>query len=310
MNNYKKNKTKIVEIEVPINSKKLKFLGYMHPNDLGIFDAWKVSSQNSNSINKQLYIYQYEDFYISTENDDSTSQINIFYTIRAIILLKYYFPTVYNRLFLETKNHISKQPKFTTFLNSNKAFWIAYNTTPDYIAKSQTSFLSDGYFPTSNNQQIEKYKNIPIIDIHSENIKGINKKNGSFPIYKKTKSTENYLLYMKEGIIETFTHEMLHRYVDFAYPHSNTFFKIKSFREGKNNLIAEECGIMNTSLSYYLKSGYFTNAIFEYYTPIFDANSSKMKSEKIYKTYSQAFKTWKKKNFNTPKEVFILDILE
>ena len=305
----KRKKTKVKDIVVPFNSKKLTFVGYKHPNDLGIFDAWKVSSKNSASINKKLYIYKYGDFYISQEKDDEISQKNVFYTIRAIIILESHFSNAYKKLITDTKKHISQHPGFAKWSNSNKCFWIAYNETPDYIAKSQTSFLGNGFFSESN-EQIGDYKNIPIIDIHSENIKGLNKGNGSFPIYKRNSSTANYLMYMKEGLLETLIHEMLHRYIDYAYTHSDTFNKIKAFRSDKVYLKAEECVVMNTTLSYFKNKALFSSEIFDYYTPIFNDNITELKTKNIYKKYSELIKPWSEENINFPRKVFKLDLLE
>lgn len=305
LSDFKQNNTKIKDIAVPFNSKKLKFIGYLHPNSLGLFNTLQISNQNSSSINKKLYVYNYGNFYISYEDDSEINQLNIYYTIRALLILQSHFPTAYKRLFVNTKNHLSKKPKLANWSNANKCFWIAYNATPDYIAKSQTSFLSDGFFYTKN-RKIGNYQNIPIIDIHHENIKGIHKKSGSYPIYRKTKDTDNYEIYMKEGLLETLTHEMLHRYIDYAYTHSIRYNKIRSFRNVNANLLAEECVVMNTSLSYFKKSRLLSDEIFTYYAPIFEANINQLKDKPIYKEYLLLFSS---KN-NNPREIFKLNLLE
>ena len=102
-----------------------------------------ITMANSSSINKKLYIYKYDNFYVSVEQDDATNQQHVYFTLRALEILKNRYRKAFVSLFLDTQAFPTNQPKFENFSNSNKAFWIAFNNTPLYIAKSYTSFLND-----------------------------------------------------------------------------------------------------------------------------------------------------------------------
>lgn len=277
-------------IDIPINSKKILYKGHLHPNETGLFDSNPVSSANSSSINKKLHIYVYDDFIISTENNSSVDQWNVYYSIRAVEILKARYKLAYNKLFESTRNHWSDRPDLKPFSNSNKAFWIAFNESPAYIAVSYTSFLGEGYFPNVDNTQIGNFKNIPIINIHSKNILGEEESKGSRPIYNLDSAQDNYNMYMREGLIETLIHEMIHRYVDYLYPHDQRMSKIRESRDLPDFNYAEECAVLNTSLSYFLRMGGLADSIYNYYfTNVFDYNIGQLDAKQKLDQYSRIF---------------------
>lgn len=113
-------------------------------------------------------------------------------------------------------NFATEKPKYKKWVNSNKAFWIAFNFNPDYIASNNTVFLGAGYFQAPNNS-IGKYRNIALVNIDSKNIFGDLKPIVSRPIYKRGNNWDNYYAYMREALIESLIHEMGgHNYIDIA----------------------------------------------------------------------------------------------
>ena len=299
------------DIETPINTKKLIYLGYKHPNNLNIFKQNPISSNNSSNINKTLHIYKYDQFYFSTETNSATDQTHIFYSIRAIEILKNRYTEAFQMLFTNTTFYQTDRPKFETFANANKAFWIAFNTHPIYIAESLTTFLQEGYFPNTDGVLVARYANIPVISIHSENILGTNNTKGSKPIYNKPTAQENYKLYMREALVETILHEMLHQYIDYAYPYNETISKIKHSRNLYAFNLAEECATMNTSLSYLMRKGGFSNTLFDYYYPtVFNYNITTLKNKNLLDSYRAIFNNSSAFSNKNLRDIFNLHLFD
>jgi len=309
---YNYENSAIGTIDIPINTKKLDYLGFKHPNELGIFTANPISNTNSTSINKQLHIYRYENFYFSTEDDNETSQKNVYFSIRAIEILRTLYNDAFDKLFVQTLSYTGDRPKFEKWSNSNRFYWTAFNTTPDYIAKSYTSFLGAGYFPNIDGiSDIGRYKNVVVIDVHSGNILGNDATKGSKPIYKKPTPEENYLLYMKEGLVETYIHEMLHRYIDYLYTDDKTISDIRKSRDLANFNAAEENAILNTSLSYFIRKGGISDELIKYYySEVFNYNIKSLKDNNQYNTYIKIFADLPTISTGKDRLIFKLKVLD
>lgn len=302
----------------------------MHPNDTKLFHQNPVSATNSTSINKKLHIYQYGKFFISTENDNAIDQRNIYYTLRAINILRYRFPKAYEKLYVETGSFATDRPKFAEWSNSNIAFWIAYNDTPTFIAKSYTSFVNWQGFPDvspltpgSRRRTINRYKNIVVTDIHAQNIMGNSPTIGSRPVYRTfwdedgNRSAEFfYTFYMKDGLIETLVHEMLHRYIDYSYTFDEKTNKIRANRvdnngnEIKDFTLAEEIAVVNTSLSYFLREGGLHEEVsFYYFREVFNPNIRTLTDKNLLIPFGKVFSDTVITS-NNHRDVFRLSILD
>jgi hypothetical protein len=296
------------EIETTINYKKLKYLGFIHPNKTGLFNANPISTLNKNTpeLDKKLHVFNYDDFYISTEINNKQNRLNIYYTLRAINILKVRYKELYNVLFKNSKKFATKKPNYANWVNSNKAFWIAFNNNPTYIASNNTIFLGDGYFLNST---IGKYRNVALVNIDSENILGKSQTIGSRPIYNQEKNSDNHLKYLKDGLIESITHEMLHNYIDLAYSYKESINKIKTSRANCNFKYAEENTVLNTSLSYFIKKGGLHKKLIEYYyLNTFDFNIETLRRTNQLNEFSKVFtKSFKNKTW---KDIFKLKLLD
>ncbi len=302
----------IRDIELPINVIKLEYVGYLHPNDIGIFSANPVRSDNSASINKKLYIYRYDNFYFSTETDNIQSQKNVYYAARAVEILRAKYWLAFERLFTDTERYPSDRPKLELFSNMNKCYWIAFNETPDYIAKSYTSFLGEGYFPDVDGAgNVSRFRNVVVIDIHAKNILGNETSKGSRPIYKRSTADENYTLYMKEGLIETLIHEMIHRYIDYLYPHDKMLSDIRRNRNVGVFNMAEENAVVNTSLSYLLNEGGMGDELFKYYyKEVFQSNVAALHSSGQYEPYARLFADSVTISAGNERKIFRMKVLD
>ncbi|UMB55098.1 hypothetical protein MKD41_06380 [Lutibacter sp. A64] len=296
------------KIEIPFNHQKLEYLGFMHPNETNLFKANPISAQNNNTpeLDKKLYIFKYEDFYVSLESKNNANILNLYYTLRAINIIKIRYPELYKNLFINSMEFKTKKPKYGNWVNSNKAFWIAFNTNPKYIASNNTIFLKDGFF---SNSQVEKYRNIALVNIDSENILGKSETIGSRPLYNKKKNSDNHLSYLRDGLIESIAHEMIHNYIDLAYTYNKSINEIKQNRGKLNFVLAEEIAVLNTSLPYFIKKGGLNKQVISYYYKnIFDYNIGILKKANLLNSYGAIFT----KEFadNNWKTIFKLNILD
>ena len=276
-------------IQIPINIKRLKYLGYKSPTETGIFGTYSTWNNDSlGHLNQQAYFYTYDDFIFSTGNDEALDQKNVYYAIRSVILLKNIYTDIYNKLFVSTQNFISNSPQFKNFSNLYKGFWIAFNSNPVYISSNNTVFLGVGYFPNSN-PQIGMWKNIAVVNIHSQNILGQTNV-GSKPIYNKGNSWGNYELHMSEGLLVSIAHEMIHNFIDYAYTANDDMFRIKIYRGNPNFIFAEENAVVNTIYQYFSsKGGLMNNQSDYYYRTVFEPNIQTLINGKQVKAYSKAF---------------------
>lgn len=302
--------TPIKDIEVSFNEAKLDYLGYIHPNDTNLFAGNPVKSNNSNSINKNLHVYRYGSFFVSSETDTEADQQNVYYTVRAINILRYRYPKAYAKLFVETGSHPTDAPRGLGLSNSYKAHWIAFNKTPDDIAASYASFVQEGAFPKSGGPTINRYRNVSVTNIHSGNIMGDAATQGSKVIYQNLDAAENYRPYMRDGLVETLVHEMLHRYIDHSYVVDERIKTIRLNRQGESFNLAEECAVMNTSLSYFMREGGLSDVVPAYYlSRIFNSNIKILESKNLLNSYAEVF-SGSAAPSNNYREAFRLSVLD
>lgn len=296
-------------LQVPINSEKLKYLGYGNPKETGLISSYITLPNDLSHLNKKLYFYKYDDFIFSTEEDNAVDQKNVYYAIRSVILLKERYPELFAKLFTETKKYLSETPPFKPFSNSNKAFWIAFNSNPNYIASNNTVFLGEGYFPASNGQT-GMFSNIAVVNIHAKNILGQSDNIGSKPVYNKSNSWENYDLYMGDGLLVSIAHEMIHNYIDYAYTANDKMFRIKIYRGNPYFMEAEENAVVNTIYRYFTtKGGLLENQSKYYYNTVFDPNIKTLTEKGLINAYGKAFSDLDL-TINNQKTVFQIPLFE
>lgn len=262
--------TAIVTYEVPINSKRL-----TKPNSS---KTYKTFDANIGIINKDLpnsmaYFWRYRDIDIAVPGNTYQDQLNVYSVIRALEILRCRYPKAYQKLFIETRAYSSQAPTRLTFINRFKSLLISFNTFTTASIAESGQVLGINETPTA---AYGKYPNLGVISIQATNILG-NDIYGSSAIYKKNPD-ENYLRYLREGLVETLVHEMLHRYIDTRAgidELETIIFKARPPVGGiakHLNILWEEVFINNTSLSYFNREGGLQPSIPYYYRGVLEGN--------------------------------------
>lgn len=215
------NSNSSFSVECPLNSKKLSYLGFIAPKDLDT--AFTSSFFKTDSTMKiKRHIYRYGIFYIAVPDKKSIDALNVFFTIRALNILKYKYPEAYAELVTKTLSPVYEaylnalmkgQMKNIRFLNYNKFFFISFNNVPVGIASGITA-LNEQSYRWIKNSNVSLSGNFPYISIHNTKLLGADKTNGSGAIYGFAQPSANYEYYMRDGLVETLAHEFIHRYID------------------------------------------------------------------------------------------------
>lgn len=291
-------------IETPINLQKLQFLNQVNPFTLT--DLQNAVQDELGHYNRQLFVYKYGDFYISTQADTKTDQSNVYYTARALEILKTRYPEAYNRLFISSKQFLSNEPKYGQWLNRNKAFWIGFNTNPTGFSSNNHFFITGNKTPQGSSTSV----NIAAINIHETKISGADLNAGSRPVYRRSTNDENYRLHMREGLIVSIVHEMLHNYIQYAAGVSDYYQKALTMRSQQHGFDVEEAVVVNTSYEYFRrKGGLMTEQEAYYYPGIFDVHMNILRNKNLLQNYARYYSTIVPSNTatnNNWRDVFIL----
>ncbi|MDO1444606.1 hypothetical protein Q0590_00005 [Rhodocytophaga aerolata] len=157
----------------------------------------------------QFYFWAYRDIDIAVLTDDDSGQYYVYSIARAIEILRCRYPKAYQKLFMESRVFSTQAPKPGTFINRYSKILISFNNnTKASIAESGT-VLGTNEDPSG---AFGKYSNLAVISFHQANLLGSTNQ-GSKVLYDKSPD-ENYIRYLREGIVETLLHEMLHRYIE------------------------------------------------------------------------------------------------
>ena len=219
------------------------------------------SDQNSQ---KKQYVFKYDIFYFSVSDNKKINALNIFFAIRAINILKYKYPEAYTKLIQETlyfpykeylNSLINKKIASVNYLNCNKYFFISFNSISLGVASGITYF-GDKTTSWIKDASVSFSENFPVISIHEQKLLGSNANEGCKPIYKSETPYVNYQLYMRDGLIETLTHELIHRYIDVNYSvelFCNYLYNNRSSNDKSKNSL-EEAIVRYTAVNYFNQS--------------------------------------------------------
>ena len=142
--------TDVYSIECPYNTKKLSYLGFIAPDALNIFPTNYFTNNYAGASIKQ-HIYKYDLFYIAVPDNSRISALNVYFTLRAINIIKYKYQNAYQKLIQETlyfpyKSYLNTvvNTRLTNvkYLNINKYFFILFNELPSGLAQGITAFAS------------------------------------------------------------------------------------------------------------------------------------------------------------------------
>lgn len=249
-------------IECPVNSKRLSYIGFVAPKDIAAFasDFFKANSMTQ----QKQHVYKYDIFYIAVPDNKRIDVLNLFFTVRALNIIRYKYPDAYSELVSQTllPNYnkyanavINNKLTNIKYLNSNKLFFIAFNQVPDAIAAGITALNNDSS-DWVKDASVKIYQNFPMISIHNTNLLGKNTGYGSNGIYNLSEPALNYQLYMRDGLVETLVHEFIHRYIDVNYTVDEFCNYLYNNRNKEDvSLVAFEEAIVR-----YTAANYFDNA--------------------------------------------------
>ncbi|MFZ6178128.1 hypothetical protein [Nannocystis pusilla] len=260
--------------EFTLDGVPLEYLGYLHPNATGAFTTDDViSPSNIAWLDGERHVYRYgESIYVMTEQDEARDQLEVFFTVRALELLRVDHPATYQALLVDTAEFPAQAPiDGLGWKNRTRSVVISFDTTPLYIAAGITVLDTA---PTLD-QGLDLYSNVPAISIDRETILGASDQVGSRPIYDKPGDDENFLRYMREGVAETLVHELLHRYVD-RLNSVDAAMNDLYFRRGDMQACArfelEEALVAAASLLHFRAAGGVGETYLDYYDVVLDAN--------------------------------------
>jgi hypothetical protein len=260
--------TAIVTFDVPINYSRLSYSKYQSyvdfKPDIGNLDI----ARNAGALNKNAHFWRYGDIDIAVPGDTYKDQMNVYAIARAVELLKYRYPKAYQKLFVETRNFQTDTLNYAKWRNRYSVLLFSFDESPSDIAGGLTANGTEVNGTMKVVEGINEYSNISIVSIDHTNIQG-GQNSGSRPVYNLS-SDENYIRYLREGLVETLVHEMLHRYLDYMNSYKEIFNKLYNARYNANHpldlrLAGEEAIATTTSLHYFLREGGLQSYLHFYY---------------------------------------------
>ena len=269
----------------------LVYLGYMHINETGAFSTDDVvAPDNFAWLDGTRHIYRYDQrFYIMTEADEPADQLDVFYTVRALELLRTEHPEVYQQVVADTAE-VAPGPVLPGYgwKNRLRSVVLSFDTSPLYIAAGLT-VLDAAPVAMMN---LDVYSNVAAISIDRETILGSLPDVGTRPIYGEPEDDENFLRYLREGLAETLVHELLHTRVD-RLNSMDGAMELLYDRRGDPNACAkfylEESLVAATSLLHFRAAGGLSDTYIDYYDVVLDANLKIVEACPDYATWEQMF---------------------
>jgi hypothetical protein len=155
------------------------------------------------------HLYKYDTFSFAIHEQTPVAYDMLLLAVAAVDTIKTKLPAAYDYM-KSMMTAPREQPLFCcSWKNRFSTITILFDTTPAEIAASGTvlgaSTPQDGGDITEN---------AALISVDRETILGNDKDHGSRPIYKMEKARDNFIAYLKDGIVYTILHEMTHRYID------------------------------------------------------------------------------------------------
>lgn len=272
---------------------KLAYLGHIHPNQSGAFTTSDViSPSNIAWLDGARHIYRYrEAVYLLTEADEAADQLDVFYMVRALEVLRTAYPSVFDRLLVQTADFPS-EPTVSGrgWKNRFRSFVLSFDASPQYIAAGIT--VLDAAPKKNATTGLDEYSNVAAISIDRENILGKAESVGSRPLYGKPSADEDFLRYLREGLVETLVHELLHRYIDrlnSVDDRMNELFTRRSAQGACEVDALEETLVASASLGFFRQAGGLGKGYLDYYDKVLDDNRSRIGACPEFSRWSAQF---------------------
>lgn len=284
----------IRDIQVQIDVSKVKYLGNLLLDSLkGMYGDTGTKPEIAKNFKSQktpFQTYLYNDLFIIQTSATTAADIatlaskpsqdwELYYTVRALQLFQTNYPTAYSSLITS-----SQEPNLTLLDNNNynwvinKFSKVVISFTDAYggIAISGTQFGQTKANVDHQGRMYNVYRNLPIISISPKLIKGTDPAKGSYPIYKRPKPEDNFSLYMKEGLLHTIVHELIHRAIDVRNNDRRTVYNYIYFGAGRSCNVpeneynhplydVEEIVLIHTLNQYFQRIGGLSPELLAYY---------------------------------------------
>lgn len=280
----------LLELEVPINSLKISYLGKKHPTATNIFYSnYNYFRDNDESLKgDSTHIYKYENLYISTKENKLLDRYLIYYTIRAYLIIKYRLNAINEILFNKTNDipiEFLKGNNNVKYVNIAKNYFITYDGI-DPLPETNTYF-GTAYVPPGKSYEL--YPNTQVIYLNRYTVLN-GGSSGNVPIYLNIlQPSDKFHNYMRDGFVHTFIHERMHDWI-FEYNHLNETAdflrkKVQSMGIVADYYTFEEAVVNNTTnILFEIESnqGGLSNDVLAFYRKEFELSIADFKKKKSY----------------------------
>jgi hypothetical protein len=263
--------TAIATFEVPINRKHL--VAPKGPQRYTAFDgrlAALTAPATVAAFNQDAYFWSYRGHHIAVSGDTHRDQLNVYAVSRALEVLRVRYPEAYRRLFLDVRTFQPEPAQKITYNNRYSTLLFSFDRRSDFVLGGTAFGTACPAAPSG----VQLCSNISVVSLNPVAISGSIEGAGSQPIYRRS-ADESYMRYLREGVVETLVHEMLHRYVDYRFTHDPAYAELRRIRTVSDpilNLELEEAFVTATSIGYFLREGGLQGFIPFYYRGTFDIN--------------------------------------
>ncbi|WP_286884301.1 MULTISPECIES: hypothetical protein [Sphingobacterium] len=245
----------VADLDIPINSAKLIHLGKNNP--LKVIDLDSTSFvRDMPMINKDLEIFSYDGVFILVPDKSPKNLLNIFFTARALQILKVKYPQAYLYLIAPDQVELGykklKPGEYRPILNKITPI-ISFDKSPTKIAGSLWNMVW-AKEPTRLYEGVKNFENkfnaLTSINYETDRPK---------EIYQKNDTLDNYYFYLREGLLESIVHEFTHHYIsnfrNFDKKANFIYNKRYDLQDKTFSFDAEEAIVINTTESYFVKVG-------------------------------------------------------
>lgn len=271
----------------------LEYLGAMHINDSGAFTTDQVvSAQNFAWLHGVRHIWRLgERVYVMTQADGPAEQLEVYFAVRALELMRTEHPETWDIIFTETAEIPAQDTVYDyPWKNRLRSVVISFDTSPLYIAAGLT--ILDAAPIINAQTTYQEYSNVAAISIDRETIRGESDSVGSKPIYGQPEPDANFLRYLREGLVETLVHELLHTRIDRLNSVDLDMNELWG-RRGVNDACAkwelEEALVAATSLLHFRNRGDVGDGYLDYYDVVLDQNLAVVKACPSYMSWVDQF---------------------
>lgn len=281
----------VIDIETPINLKKLKYYGYLDVNKIGIIgNAFLLTDSKTAEFYENAVgarnIFQYGNIKILGTYNSYEDQLNVYSIIRAVLILKNKYPEIYRNLFTATEispllnDNLTKDlpQSDKTVLNINKNYVFSIHQNQKNQLSATYSSLSAEFKDSFLNRLVSD-NNTHLIFLNKDTIRNGGAATGANPVYKNQSKQDAQIKFLFDGLIQTVVHERLHDYLTnqmtlnafFNYIKTDqTLITNKTACENSTYLCIEEPIVTNTTNKLFDKEGGISKDVMGYYKDLFE----------------------------------------